>query len=404
MLQQVSRTLIVMLTTMAASFAATILLGRWLSPAEFGEFALLKSMLLLGPTLAIFGLDQSFVKLYAHEPRRPVHLIVLAVALSIGAAVTIVFHYLYDLSLSQSLLVWLGVTSGAGSLFLAGKLRLQRHFLSGQLIQGGWKLLFLIFILLAWVAHEVIDIDLVYLLLAGAMLFPFLYILRDINRSARKASMERHTGKGFLISGLLFWMMSSSGLLFGGIDKFLIPIVFDHEMLGIYSALGFIYIISFTMLGSAIGYVIFPTVSRGEAIPWRKLALFLVGVTIAAFAFFLPSGRWLVSLFFAGKYDPYNSLLLIAGFVLLGAMNMLHVILHFIIAGKGSSPVHAAYVSTTLGLCLLYLFSLRFAAVFQEAIIEKVLMIILLVWFIKLLTMVFFLGRIRRTSRSGAGG
>jgi len=389
-----------MLATMAASFLATILLGRWLSPAEFGEFALLKSILLLGPTLAVFGLDQSFVKLFAHDPRRRVHLVVLAVIISIGVVVTLIFSKLYSLSSGQSLLVWIGIVSGAGSLFLAGKLRLLKHFLSGQLIHGGWKLMFLLFILLAWFSNMVIDIDLVYLLFTGAMLLPFLFILIDFKHSDQSVVRGENNNRKFLKSGLLFWMMSSSGLLFGGIDKFMIPIVFDHEVLGIYSALGFIYIISFTMLGSAIGYVIFPTVSRGEPIPWRKLALFLSAVTIAAFAFFLPLGHYLVSLFFDGKYDPFNSQLIIAGFILFGAMNMFHVILHFIIAGKGSSRIHTAYVVITLGLCLLYVLVMRISTIFHEAVIEKVLLLILLVWFVKLISMGFLLIRIRQTGSS----
>ena len=67
MLKNISSTLLVMVIAMLSSFFVTIILGRTLSFSDFGEFVLLKQIILIGSTIAIFGLDFSYIKVFSNN-------------------------------------------------------------------------------------------------------------------------------------------------------------------------------------------------------------------------------------------------------------------------------------------------------------------------------------------------
>ena len=54
-------------------------------------------------------------------------------------------------------------------------------------------------------------------------------------------------------------------------EGLLIPYFYGQEANGIYSGLRFIYITVFTMIGTSIGYVLFPMLSKKEKINIKLL-------------------------------------------------------------------------------------------------------------------------------------
>ena len=63
---------------------------------------------------------------------------------------------------------------------------------------------------------------------------------------------------------MILWMINVLGLVFAGMDRFIIPAIADKAALGTYYAISFIYITGFTVIGSAVGYVLYPYLTQGK--------------------------------------------------------------------------------------------------------------------------------------------
>jgi O-antigen/teichoic acid export membrane protein len=194
----------------------------------------------------------------------------------------------------------------------------------------------------------------------------------------------------------MFWLINSTGLLFGAIDKLIIPITFNNETLGIYTALSFLFTVSLTMIGSSIGYVIFPTISKGKQVNWKKLFSVIGIIIILSFIVFSVAGEYLVSLMFKGKYDSYNNHFFVFCFTLLGSMQFIHVILHFIIAGKGDRKNLGEYWIYCLSTIILFLMIVFISNKLIEYDLKIFTLNVLFIWFIKILMMLYLIKKMSK--------
>ena len=349
MLKNVSSTMLVMVVTMLSSFATTIVFGRILSVNAFGEFALLKQIILMGPTIAIFGLDFSYIKMNPKNSlsNRYVHFLSITVFISISFIFVIVLKLVYDFQYYQLWFILFSVCFGAINLYLASIFRLKNKFFLAQLFAGGWKIVLLIILGIMILLKIKINIESIYGLFLSSILIFSSFMLLQIYNSGKTAK-DAIDSKHYLKMGMLFWLVNSTGLISGGIDKLVIPLVYGKDVLGIFTGVSFIFTTSLTMIGSAIGYVIFPKMSGGQEINVRKMSLYLFGVVIAAIVLFQFVGIELVGLVFADKFNNHISPGLIYSFSIIGSLQIVHTILHFMISARATNKHLLSYWVITI--------------------------------------------------------
>ncbi|MCK4339598.1 MAG: oligosaccharide flippase family protein [Candidatus Cloacimonetes bacterium] len=398
MLKKISSTFVIMVISMLSSFLVTIILGRILQPNEFGEFSLLKQIIVIGPTIAIFGLGHSYIKLFSKIQNKNdnIHKITILFAFLISAIISLFIKFIYELSIIKILFVFLSIWFCSISLYLAANFRVKEKFFIAQLFQSGWKILLLLCILFLLFWRLYIDIDIIYRIIVISVLIPASIIIPKILSKSERRIEYNIEIRNYITFGIMFWLINSTGLMFGAIDKLIIPITFNNETLGIYTALSFLFTVSLTMIGSSIGYVIFPTISKGKQVNWKKLFSVIGIIIILSFIVFSVAGEYLVSLLFKGKYDSYNNLFFVFCFTLLGSMQFIHVILHFIIAGKGDRKNLVEYWIYCLSTIILFLMIVFISNRLIEYDLKIFTLNVLFIWFIKILMMLYLIKKMSK--------
>ena len=180
MIKNIRTTFLVMVIAMLSSFVATIILGQTLSIGDFGEFALLKQIILIGSTIAIFGLDFSYIKVFSNNPNsgKKTHLITMIIISLISILFILMLKIIYDLHLYKLLFIYCCICFGAINLYQAAIYRLKDQFLIAQLFSGGWKIALFLLIGIFLFSGITIDLQLVYQIFTVSLFIFSSFIIR----------------------------------------------------------------------------------------------------------------------------------------------------------------------------------------------------------------------------------
>ncbi len=395
MLKNISMTLLVMVIGMLSSFFVTIILGQTLTFSDFGEFVLLKQIILIGSSIAIFGLDFSYIKVFSNnsDAGKKIHLITIIILSLISISFVLMLYIFYGFQLYKSLFIFWCICFGAINLYQAAIYRLKDQFLIAQLFSEGWKVALLLLIGVVLFSGMTIDLQLVYQIFTVSLLFSSSFIIKYFFKTHNVNDRDTNY-RNYLTLGLVFWLINSTGLISGGIDKLVVPIIYDSEVLGIFTGVSFIFVISLTMIGSAIGYVIFPKISAGNEINITKLSFAIFFITLFAIIIFHITGMELVSIIFKGKFDNYIDNKIIFCFTLLGSFQIVHIILHFILSAKGNKKQLIYYWILSIFFIGMFISLLYVLKTYFPFSLLSLSIIILITRFTKIIFMIFLLKRI----------
>tara|TARA_B100000959_G_C14949127_1_gene611121 strand:+ start:143 stop:1339 length:1197 start_codon:yes stop_codon:yes gene_type:complete len=388
-------TLLVMVIGMLSSFFVTIILGQTLTFSDFGEFVLLKQIILIGSSIAIFGLDFSYIKVFSNnsDAGKKIHLITIIILSLISISFVLMLYIFYGFQLYKSLFIFWCICFGAINLYQAAIYRLKDQFLIAQLFSEGWKVALLLLIGVVLFSGMTIDLQLVYQIFTVSLLFSSSFIIKYFFKTHNVNDRDTNY-RNYLTLGLVFWLINSTGLISGGIDKLVVPIIYDSEVLGIFTGVSFIFVISLTMIGSAIGYVIFPKISAGNEINITKLSFAIFFITLFAIIIFHITGMELVSIIFKGKFDNYIDNKIIFCFTLLGSFQIVHIILHFILSAKGNKKQLIYYWILSIFFIGMFISLLYVLKTYFPFSLLSLSIIILITRFTKIIFMIFLLKRI----------
>ena len=395
MLKNISMTLLVMVIGMLSSFFVTIILGQTLTFSDFGEFVLLKQIILIGSSIAIFGLDFSYIKVFSNnsDAGKKIHLITIIILSLISISFVLMLYIFYGFQLYKSLFIFWCICFGAINLYQAAIYRLKDQFLIAQLFSEGWKVALLLLIGVVLFSGMTIDLQLVYQIFTVSLLFSSSFIIKYFFKTHNVNDRDTNY-RNYLTLGLVFWLINSTGLISGGIDKLVVPIIYDSEVLGIFTGVSFIFVISLTMIGSAIGYVIFPKISAGNEINITKLSFAIFFITLFAIIIFHITGMELVSIVFKGKFDNFIDHKIIFCFTLLGSFQIVHIILHFILSAKGNKKQLIYYWILSIFFIGMFISLLYVLKTYFPFSLLSLSIIILITRFTKIIFMIFLLKRI----------
>lgn len=392
MLKNISSTMLVMVISMLSSFTVTVILGRTLSISDFGEFALLKQILLVGFTVAIFGLDYGYIKFFSktNSNNRKIHIITIFIVIFLALLFVSLLEFLYNFQLYKLFFIFLCICFGSINLYQAALYRLEEKYLIGQLFTSGWKIILLILISLTSIFGFLNHIKFVYITITLSLLVFSSFIIRYIykNNYIQNVNVDYID---YIKLGFIFWLINSTGLISGGLDKIAIPIMYNEEVLGIFTGVSFIFTISLTMIGSAIGYVIFPQISSGKNIHIWKINLLVLAITIPALIIFSFYGKNLINIIFSGKFDNYINTTLIFCFTIIGSLQIVHTILHFMLSALANRKQLFIYWLVTLFFILFFILLLGMSKSFSFTILIYISIIIIITRILKIFSMLILL-------------
>ena len=195
--------------------------------------------------------------------------------------------------------------------------------------------------------------------------------------------------------GMILWMINVLGLIFSGMDRFIIPSITDKTVLGAYYAISFIYVTGFSMIGSAVGYVIFPYLTLEKNIDWKRSTIFTIVFIIILFIILFFGGNSIISIAFASKYDNYVSPMVIYPILLIGLIQCFHTIIHVYIYAKCSRENLIRYGYVLFFISIFYYFSFTIFNQYYNYEIALISIHVLIIWCLKLIISLGMLNFIR---------
>jgi len=382
-----------------SSIIVTLFMGLKLTQSEFGDFALLKTFILIGSAFSIYGMDNYYIR-HGHEKAseiRYLHIILLTTMLS--ALFVVLMSILYDLGIEKSILLWIILLANSNLLYLSSVLRVKLKLFLSKLLYNSWKILLLGFLLIVLWKDSYLSIVNLYFYLALTLFLAsgmVAYIL--IDRSKTNIQVKQSFPSS-LNKSLSFWKINIFTLLFTGLDILIIPLIIDKLNLGTYHAIAFVYLTGFSLLGSIASFVLYPYLTQNKLVNWNtvfSILLFCSGILIICLFMFAGD---VLTIAYAGKYNNIINHYTIATLIVFGVLQMIHVIAHFYIYAKASQNELSIYFKLVLGSCLLFITSFLITSQLIDYTILSIISHILIIWIIKYILMVYIIKNINNESR-----
>ena len=191
--------------------------------------------------------------------------------------------------------------------------------------------------------------------------------------------------------GFLFFGLNMLNLFIVNMERFSIPLLYGNEAMGIYSALTFLYITVFTMIGTSMGMVLFPELSKKKKIEYSKIFKYGVAIIILLSIVFYFSGFNINHLIFDGKYDLWRTDLIDIMIIAIGSLQFINGLLHWYILGSYGKNEFISYAKLIIVVLLSYILSIFILNTFSASNFEDIIPIVLFIWIFKVLLTTLFI-------------
>ena len=392
MFKSISKTGIMMGITFLLSLLATLVLGNNMSPEEFGKLALLKSFIIIGGTFSLFGIDQVIIRMGANSKLSQKLIVNIWFILIFSSLFfSLIFKIIFLLKQKEFLFLWIIIFCNSNLIYFAAFFRVRHKFVISQLAYNLWKvLLFTASILLIFLySSPILTKDLYFIL----SLFCFLSFILSLIYSyfyfgdLIDFKFDRNI-MSLLKNGFAFWAINVLSLLFAGLDRFLISKLSNEIILGEYYAITFIFTTSFSMLGSAIGYVIYPFLVNKQKVSLNYMLLFYMIFSMILYVVFICVGDKIFSIAYNDRYDYVISNNLISIVLTIGLIQGMHTIVHFMVYAYANSHQLSIYFKVTAVICFIYTIFFYFFSYHTLLDLFNITIVVLFFWFIKLLSLI----------------
>ena len=318
---------------MAFASLSSIMLGRVLSPTAFGQFSLMRTLLLFIGALAVWGQDVATARFFSkHGVESYRWMNALRLIIGVGAVLAlvgvIIAGLIYHINLVMLIALFAALLAYVTTLFLSNLMRSQGRYSQAILMLNGFRGLFF----LAAVVIFLLQID-----NASAAIFSYygiIILLMFVNLGHALRSLPQGEGRvpGEMHStGLLFMGSQASVAIIGSIDSLFIPAFLDLPALALYQA-SVVPTQLFNILGRAAKYVWVPEFGRSQKVKVKRLSIAVTFVASALLALLVVYARPLLHLLYDGKYNHGAELLRILAMA--GAVRLFYNLASSIIIGK----------------------------------------------------------------------
>ncbi|MBN1540763.1 oligosaccharide flippase family protein [candidate division KSB1 bacterium] len=346
--------------SMLMASIASIWLARSMSPKDFGEFSLMRSLILFIPTLAIWGQDIAITTFFARTyPGRYRWFVVLRRvligSLIIGILATIVSGWIYHLKPYQLICLAFAVPASCSSLALASFFRAMGRYRFTVLMTSAFRGLFLIVVTVLWVTER-LDIQSAVigytLTLAVTAVINFFLAYKFLPVGKEEVSPQLHR------TGLIYMGIGLTVNILISLDALMISRVLGHEALALFSA-AVVPAQMFAILSRAAKIVWVPEFGRNTRVRMNSYGRWVI---ICAFALMLTmtvAARPILHVLYHGKYDDGSLLLQLLAVA--GMLRLVYGLSSSFIIGRCSERALIVHLVMTCTVLLLYVPGLYFA-------------------------------------------
>ena len=148
------------------------------------------------------------------------------------------------------------------------------------------------------------------------------------------------------------------------------------------------------MIGTSIGYVIFPMLTKKENFDMRSLLSFTGIGILLILVLFIAFGDLINSIAFNGKFDAYRTPLVDLMIILIGALQFINGLLHWFILGLATKENIVNYLKVIITIIIFYFALIISAAHFSVKDFIVVIPVILFIWFVKVILTFYFIKKI----------
>ncbi|MAM98680.1 MAG: hypothetical protein CMF91_02185 [Candidatus Marinimicrobia bacterium] len=386
----VSRTFLVMAFAMLCSFIATLKLGEVLTMENFGFFNLLKRIFPMGAAIILLGIDKSYIKYFSKVDKMKIFHFLLPLILFNSMILTLIIGFLYDFN-GYDLSIFICLVIFSFTLFLTSYSRLKDEYATAQFIQAGHKIIFFISILGITAYYDINSIEIINIFLFAFLLpclyfFKYLYDERSINVYIPTKEFKKIVSFGFL-----FFLVNILNLMIVNMEGLFIPYYYGQEANGIYSGLSFIYITVFVMIGTSIGYVLFPMLSKKEEINLKSLFFYTSVIVFVISFIFIFFGDSINSIAFKGKFDYFRTFKVDLMIILIGALQFINGLFHWFILGLGTKKNIIDYLKIIILTLITYFLSVVFITNFFNLGFLGIIPTVLVAWIFKVSITFYFI-------------
>ena len=394
LLNYVSKTFIVMAFSMLCSFVATLKLGESLSTENFGFFNLLKRIFPMGAAIILIGVDKSYIKYFSKNLQMKILKFITPMIVLNASIITFLLSYLYNFN-GYDISILFCLLTFAFTLFLSSYVRLNDQYGVAQFIQAGHKIIFFVLVFYLFRSFDINSFGVINIYLVS-FLIPSFYIIKYIfDESKFESSISFTQFRKLVAYGFLFFSVNILNLMIINLEGLFIPYYYGQEANGIYSGLSFIYITVFVMIGTSIGYVLFPMLSKKEKIDIKSLTIYTgIGIFVILFLF-IAFGYSINSLAFKGKFDIYRTPVVDMMIISIGALQFINGLLHWFILGLGTKENIMNYLKVIIALLLAYFTLILFVAHYSIKEFYAIIPIVLIAWIVKVLATLVFIRKNR---------
>lgn len=283
----------------------TLLLARYLSPADFGLLALLIAMVQVG-----IGVGPAGVDLLVNRHHPPIEaglaLRVLVTSFATSVLVTTLAGTVYGIASNLLPTLFLLITAAGVSRVGSAHFQSARRFGASLFLFQVHNFILLLSVPLA-LAFDAMEVAFILGIIAGGHVATAV-LGWSMARQKLQPEGSRLTQSALWREGLSGVGISIAMLLLAQTERYVIPLLLSFEDMALFSVLAAVVIAPFRMMQGAVAFTLLPrlrTARDGAAAIRivRNESLLLVCVGIAASAVVILLGRWVVS-FFAG--DTYK--------------------------------------------------------------------------------------------------
>ena len=270
---------------------------------------------------------------------------------------------------------------------------MKNYYGLAQLLLSGHKIIFLI-ITVATILYNIrIDKEYLVIMFLCSIAIPFLYIIKYfyVFHLKKIVSMNFFDYINLYKYGLIFFCIDSLNLLYLNFEKIAIPILYNNEVLGIFSALSFFYITIFTMLGSAIGYVIFSEGAKNQKLNLNKIKVISLLIIVIFSIFFLLFGSDINNVFYGDKYNQWRTWSIDLNIILIAIFQFVNGLMNWIILAFSSKRVILLYSKIIFISLFIYVLILYLTINNQTINYQTLSFVIMINWFFKVCYTYYFI-------------
>jgi len=313
----------VLAVIMVFASLSSIILGRLLTKNDFGEFTLMRTLILFIPPLAVWGQDLATARFFSRNDPRNYKWSTAFVNVMAGAVLlillgSIVSYFVYNLSIVKLTGLVLAAVFYSAILFFSNLLRSQGRYSQAIIILNGFRGLFFLVLVVAYLTLAIDKTSAI----AGYIFIIFLvsvsagvYTFRTLPQGQENVPSEYYK------SGLVLFASQAAVTIMTSFDRLIIPNFLGYEALGLYAAC-LVPVQAFNILGRASKYVWVPEFGRQQKIRFKRIVAGLALVTFLLLLVFLFGAKFILHILYAGKYD-YGAYLLQL-LALVGALRLMY--------------------------------------------------------------------------------